>query len=183
VVTNLRAMALGPLATAVEGPFQISKDGCQGMTLPSKGSCTIDVIYVAPAAGPHAGKIAMTAPGARVEGTMGGITHPMSDPTVDPVELDFGRVAVGQTSKPLEASFTTSTGAGPGRFTTAITNVAAGDFALLGPPCPSPLPAGATCRLSVIFKPSATGVRSASLNIIGDLCGGGGVVQLVGTGQ
>src|SRR5437667_885355 len=63
----------------------------------------------------------------------------------------------------------------------AITGTNAGDFAQTHT-CASSLAAGASCSISVTFKPTASGTRTAALNISDNAAGSPQKVTLSGTG-
>ena len=80
---------------------------------------------------------------------------------VSPWALTFAGLAVGVASEPQTA---TVTNVGTGVVTIeGIT--ASGDFTQTNN-CPKSIAAGASCTISVVFKPSATGIRSGSVSIL-----------------
>lgn len=95
--------------------------------------------------------------------------------SVKPTKLDFGSVNVGATSadKPLtigntgisdlEISSLTITGSHPSDF---VQEANESEF----PPstCPSTLPSGGSCQVTLKFTPHAAGDRSATLNVLSD---------------
>jgi hypothetical protein len=88
--------------------------------------------------------------------------------TVAPPALSFGSVLVNTTT--LAQTVTISNAAGAGTLAisgVSITGTNAGDFAVSANICTSALAAGASCTISVTFRPSATGTRSATLAIAG----------------
>jgi hypothetical protein len=99
--------------------------------------------------------------------------------TVAPTSLNFGNVAVGQTSAPLTATITNVTGAPLGPL--AVAGGAPG-----GPFFPSQtcggatLPAGGTCVVTYTFTPTALGTASASSDF--SINGEAFSVALSGTG-
>jgi hypothetical protein len=59
----------------------------------------------------------------------------------------------------------------------------ANQFSILGKTCVSSLPAGASCTLSIVFKPTAAGSASASLVATDNATGSPQSVPLSGTGN
>jgi hypothetical protein len=98
--------------------------------------------------------------------------------TVSPTSLTFSTpVTVGnQTSLSL-----TVTQVSAGTFFDSVSGTNAGDFTPSG--CTMSLTAGATCTVSVAFKPTASGTRTASLNFTNANGGALLSVPLTGTGS
>ena len=108
--------------------------------------------------------------------------------TVDPPAVSLSPVSLSFGSQPLEESsgaqsVTLTYG---GKATLSITNLAvtgtnAGDF-VQNNNCASSVAAGANCTINVTFAPSASGARTASLNIADNAPGSPQSVSLSGTG-
>ena len=95
----------------------------------------------------------------------------------------FGNQRVG-TSSSAQTVTLTNTGNAPLTFNgagIAITGANSGDFSQTNT-CGSTLAAGANCNISVTFKPTATGSRSASVSIADNASGSPQAVSLTGTG-
>jgi hypothetical protein len=89
----------------------------------------------------------------------------------------FGAVALGNSSSSIDFVLTNT-----GEGAISITNVAAtGDFSPTSN-CGSSLALGATCTISVVFAPTATGLRTGSLSITTNTGVGVYSVSLSGTG-
>ena len=101
--------------------------------------------------------------------------------TASPAEIDFPATRLGSTSAPLSFTFTNNTAAPVGIDIAALTyfgpNLSGanpGDFSFPnGQPlstnsenCPTPVMPGATCTLQFVFRPTATGARSAYVTVI-----------------
>jgi hypothetical protein len=92
-----------------------------------------------------------------------------------PSTLTFGSQAVGTTSASSQAKLTNN-----GNATLHITSItASGDF-LLTNPCSTALAPGASCTMTVTFKPTGTGARNGILTATTD--GGTVSIALSGTG-
>lgn len=101
--------------------------------------------------------------------------------TLIPTSLGFGTVAIGTTSA---AKTVTLKNIGTATLTIskiAITGTNAGDFAQTHN-CGSSLAAGASCSISVTFKPSASGMRTAALSVSDTGGGSPQAIPLSGTG-
>ena len=101
-----------------------------------------------------------------------------------PNPLDFGTIALGTPSAPLTV---TVTNAGWGPLTIATVGLGGAnpaDFALAGDACSgTTLHFGDTCPIGLIFTPSASGERTASLIVIDNAAGSPHSVILVGRGS
>jgi len=96
--------------------------------------------------------------------------------------LNFGTVTVGQASTPQVATFTNTAKFALPIKSLTITGTNASDFTETNT-CQPSVAAGASCDITVTFKPTATGLRTADVSISD---GGGGspqTVALTGTGQ
>jgi hypothetical protein len=97
--------------------------------------------------------------------------------TVTPTSLTFAAEPVSTQSSPQTITLTSS-GNAPVTFTTpAIT----GDFALSANTCTGSLAVNATCTISIVFAPTATGARYGQLTIYANVPGGQATVALAGT--
>jgi hypothetical protein len=98
--------------------------------------------------------------------------------TLAPTSLSFAAQAVG-TQSAAQAVTITSSGNAPVVFgTPAIT----GDFSETDTCAGKALAVAATCTVSVVFAPTATGARSGLLTLYANISGGQATVALTGTG-
>jgi hypothetical protein len=100
---------------------------------------------------------------------------------VSPTSLRFGSVAVGQTSAPLNAILTNKGAAAFSLNGISLTGTAASWFAQTNN-CPASLAPGASCTISVTFKPLAAASKSAKLSIATGATSTALSVSLSGTG-
>jgi hypothetical protein len=91
--------------------------------------------------------------------------------------LKFGEIAVGRTSRPQRITLTNS-GSAIFRLSSLL---ASGDFSQINN-CKSILPIGQTCSMSVVFKPTAAGLRIGNIAITDNVGGSPQVIQLRGMG-
>ncbi len=101
--------------------------------------------------------------------------------TLSATSLAFGNQAAGSTSA---AKSVTVTNSGSGSLTLtaiALSGAQADDFGL-SKTCGSSLAAGASCTLSVTFKPVSTGAKVASVSITDNASGSPQSIALTGTG-
>ncbi len=101
--------------------------------------------------------------------------------TFSPIGVNFGNQKVGTTSVAAQITMT-NVGTSPVSITqVAITGTNPGDFAQTNN-CGSTVPSHGSCTISVTFKPTATGARSASVSVTDNGGGSPQSVPLAGTG-
>ncbi|HKB97381.1 MAG TPA: choice-of-anchor D domain-containing protein [Terriglobales bacterium] len=92
--------------------------------------------------------------------------------------LNFKKVAIGSTSAPKTVTLTNT-----GSATLNISSItASGDFAISSKTCGSQVTAGASCTVSITFKPTAKGTRKGNLSFTDDAPGSPQIVALTGVG-
>jgi len=102
--------------------------------------------------------------------------------TLSPGTLNFGTVTVGKSSTPQVATFTNTAKFALPIKSLTITGTNASDYTETNT-CQPSVAASASCDITVTFKPTATGLRTADVSVSD---GGGGspqTVALTGTGQ
>jgi hypothetical protein len=153
-------------------------------TLGAGSSCTISVTFAPGAAGTRTGivQIIDNAADSPESVTLTG-TGVTSGPaaSLSPSSVAFGSVAVGSTSAAQSVTLTNSGGAGLSISGIAVAGSNAGDFAQTNN-CPGSLAAGSSCTISVTFTPSATGARSATVQVTDNASDSPQSVALSGTG-
>ena len=105
------------------------------------------------------------------------LTPAMSDASLSPATLQFGAQVIGTASSARNAFLTNN------RFQPLnIGNInVSGDFVLANGNCAGTV-GPSTCRISVIFKPAQTGIRSGALTVADDAGNSPQTVMLAGTG-
>ncbi len=96
--------------------------------------------------------------------------------------LSFGPQGVGTTSGTQEITVTNSGNDDLKNIVPTISGGSAGDFAIESNTCTSTVSAGDSCAIDVSFSPSATGSRTASLDIASNAGSSPDHVSLSGTG-
>ncbi|HEV2492095.1 MAG TPA: choice-of-anchor D domain-containing protein [Terriglobia bacterium] len=153
-------------------------------SLAASANCTINVTFTptAPLARAAALSIADNATGSPQTVNLAGTgVGPLA--SLSPTSLTFAKQAIGTTSPPQTVTLT-NTGNGAMTINTiTITGSKAGDFAQSNN-CvsASPIAANASCTISVTFKPTAKGNRTASLSVSDSAPGSPQTVSLSGTG-
>ena len=181
-LTNLATTSLTITAIAISGTnaADFAQTHTCGSSLAAGASCTISVTFKPTASGTRSAALSVTdnAAGSPQQVPLSGIG---TTAKLSPTSLSFGTVAIGVTSA---AKTVTLTNVGTTTLTIsgiAITGTNAGDFSQTHT-CGSSLAAGTSCTISVTFKPSATGARSATLAVSDNAAGSPQKATLSGTG-
>ncbi|MGH9537614.1 MAG: choice-of-anchor D domain-containing protein, partial [Terriglobales bacterium] len=163
-------------------PTNFSQTHTCGSTLVAAASCTISVRFTPSATGPRSASLSITDNAAGSPQTVT-LTGMGTGPAVNllPTSLSFGNQALNTTSAAKTVTLT-NTG-------TATLNIAGYIFTGTNPTnfsqthtCGTTLVAGASCTISVTFRPSARSSRTATLNVIDNAAGSPQTVTLSGTG-
>ena len=145
-----------------------------------QGSCRIFVLFKPTQTGVRTGMLTVTDsnPGSPQIVVLTG-TGTAPDVGLSVASLSFAGQLVG-TSSAAQTATLTNTGDGP----LAISNVtASGDFTSPPGHCAGTVAAGASCGISVVFKPQAGGSRTGNLSITDDAANSPQTMALSGTGQ
>src|SRR3954470_8016635 len=134
---------------------------------PTAGTVRFDDVKVADAQIGAVGAGAAALPGPQV--------------ALSPATLTFASQTTQTTSAGQAVTLTNTGGVALTISNIGLTGANAGDFAQTNT-CPASLAAGASCTATVTFRPTATGVRAASLSITDDASGTPHTVALSGTG-
>lgn len=190
-ITNPGSGPSGPLSTQVaqcytdwyygdycvpSPDFALSLDTCAGVDLPAGGSCTLQIEFRPSGLGSYTGKFEVSS-SARfgvlsLDGTGAGLTPSTS-------ELLFPSVAVGAASEPQHIVVTNSGTTNTGPIAVEISGFV---FEIVSNDCSGvSLAAGASCIVSVRFRPTSPGPRQGSVGFAA-LPGGTRFVTLQATG-
>src|ERR1017187_7782878 len=183
-LTNLGSAALTIRSITSTDPTEFQVTNTCGASVAAGGSCDINVTFSPTASGTRTGKIRITDSelGSPQTITVAGTGTYVS---LSPVRLNFASHKVGTTTA---ARTVTVTDVGTAAMNiSSIGNVGADapDFPILGAPtttCGVSLGGGASCKIGIQFKPTATGTRTATLDITDDGGGSPQKVALSGTG-
>ncbi len=169
--------------TFIGSDFSIQSNGCS-TTLPINASCGISVVFTPSTPGVETATLQINsdAVGGPISIALAGLGQNAVKVLSIPGSLTFSAQTVTTTSSPQQIVVRNT-----GTATTTVSNVAlAGanpaDFAISTQGCAT-LAAGSTCGISITFNPTATGSRTASLQIASDGVGSPQSVALSGTGQ
>jgi hypothetical protein len=180
---NLSLSSIG-LAGANPGDFAQSNN-C-GSSVAAGGTCTISVTFKPAAAGTLTAALALAdnVPGSPQSVGLSGSGAGASTGTT--VSLSSSSLAFGNVATDTASSSQTVTLSNTGSAALTITDLAftgtnAGDFTQ-NDTCNSSVAAGASCTIVIVFKPSASGSATASLQIADSATGSPQAVTLSGTG-
>jgi hypothetical protein len=157
-----------------------------GASLAAGANCTISVTFKPTATGTSTASMTITddAGNSPQNVSLTGTGVPAAPvASLSTASLSFGNQLVG-TSSSAQSVTLTNTGNATLTFSgsgIAITGTNSGDFSQTNT-CGASVAAGANCTISVTFKPTATGARSASVSITDNASGSPQTVSLAGTG-
>jgi Cep192 domain 4/Abnormal spindle-like microcephaly-assoc'd, ASPM-SPD-2-Hydin/HYDIN/CFA65/VesB-like, Ig-like domain len=151
-----------------------------GSSVAPGSNCTISVTFTPTATGSRAAAVTIADNASGSPQTVA-LTGTGTGPLVSlsPASLTFANQAVGTTSAAQTVTLKNTGNAALTLSGIALSGTNAGDFAQSNN-CGSSLAAGASCTLSVTFKPSATGIRTASLTVTDNAPGSPQSVSLSG---
>jgi hypothetical protein len=179
-LTNVGTTSFTITSIAVSGnnPGDFAQTHTCGSSLAAGSSCIISVTFKPTASGARSAALSVTdnAAGSPQHAALGGTG---TTANLFPTSLNFGTVATGTTSP---AKSVTLTNVGATAISIAgivITGTNAGDFAQTHS-CGSSLGPGATCSISITFKPAASGTRTATLSVSDNAAGSPQTVTLNG---
>jgi hypothetical protein len=187
--------------------FQISSNTCSGALLTPQQACSLEIAFV-----PQSPKTYFSAPDYFLQLNTVQCADPVNDPPSPsnpceldggrlPVELkanmssplrmvpgaglDFGNVSVGKSSVTQSVTLLNDPTLTPSQTVNFVGKIAVSGNYSESDDCPFSLASGASCTLSVTFKPSGVGHNPGTLiiNYIAGNVGGSQTVYLRGTGQ
>jgi hypothetical protein len=177
-VSNSGTVAASVSSVSVSGPF--SQTNTCGSSIAAGGSCTVSVKFAPTASGAASGtlSVASSAPSSPLTVALSGTgSSGASALSASPSSVSFGSTAVGSTS-----SAQTVTVSNPGSTAASMSSIGVtGPFSESNN-CGTSLAAGATCTVSVSFKPTAAGAATGTLSVNSSAPGSPLTVALSGTG-
>jgi len=178
--TGTASLTITSIAIAGTNAGDFAQTHNCGSSLAAGASCSISVRFKPTASGTRSAALAITdnAAGSPQKVTLTGIG---TTAKLSPSSLNFGTVAIGSAS-PAQTVTLTNVGTTTLSITgIAITGTNSGNFAQTHT-CGSSLAAGARCSISVTFKPTVSGTRTAALSITDNAAGSPQHVPLSGIG-
>jgi FG-GAP-like repeat/Abnormal spindle-like microcephaly-assoc'd, ASPM-SPD-2-Hydin/Divergent InlB B-repeat domain len=182
MLTNVGTTTLTITGIAIAGTNagEFAQTHTCGSSLAAGSSCTFKVTFKPAASGARTAtlSVADNATGSPQKVTLSGVG---TTAKLSPTSLSFGSVAVGTTSA-AQTVMLTNVGTTTLTITSiAITGTNTGDFGQTHT-CGNSLAAGTSCTISVKFKPTAKGRRTAAVSVTDNAAGSPQKVTLSGTG-
>jgi len=163
-LTNTGSAALTPTSITMSGDFS-ETDNCQNVTVAAGASCAIHVTFIPTLAGSRTGQMILYANvyGGQITVDLSGTGTAAGVVSLTPATIDFGQVAVGTTSAPLQVE----AGNG-GEAAVSITSVSiTAPFKIASNACgTSSLAANTDCQVMVEFAPTVAGTASGTLTFV-----------------
>jgi hypothetical protein len=171
---TLSNTASGPLSItsiaftgANAADFTVSGTTC-GASLAASGNCAVTVVFKPGAAGTRGATLSFSDSASNspqsvvLSGT--GATAPVGATSVSPSGITWASVAIGNKGGQKVATLTNGNTTIINIGSISLSGANAGDFSIFSRTCGSTLDPSASCTASVVFGPTATGTRTATLN-------------------
>ena len=176
-LSNTGSATLSITSISASGDF--SQTNTCGASLLASASCTLSVTFKPTATGTRTGVVTITDnanPATQTVGLTGtGVDAPVV--SLSPASLTFPAQKVGTSSRAQLVTLKNT-----GSATLRITRITvSGDFSQYNP-CGSSVAVGASCTLSVTFKPTAAGTRTGAVTITDNATPTTQTISLTGTG-
>jgi hypothetical protein len=177
-LANTGTQAVSISSITVKAPFTQTND-CPA-SLPAGSDCDILVRFTPHAEGPAKGTLSVSddATGSPQKVSLSGVGTVV---TFSPEGVNFGDQKVGTSSPPAPVELFNKGGTTLSITQITIGGTNSGDFAQKNN-CGQSVPAHGHCTITVTFKPTATGQRSAYVSVTDDGGGSPQSVPLAGTG-
>jgi two-component sensor histidine kinase len=180
--TGNAALSIAGITVTGTNASDFAQTNTCGSSVAAAANCTITVTFKPSASGSRTASVSITdnASGSPQTASLSG-TGTAGVVSLSATSLAFGTQPVGTpgTGQTLTLSNTGSTALSITSL--ALTGTNASDFAQTNT-CGSSVAAGSNCTISVTFKPSASGSRTASVSITDNASGSPQTVSLSGTG-
>ena len=166
-LTNNTASSVTLSAAGLSDPtdFSVSSTTC-GSTLGASASCAANVVFTPSKSGALSGtwSITSSASSTPLTAALSGTGAISGAVTVSPTSLSWNKVAVGNTSGQKTVTLTNSDSGAITINSIGVTGTDAADFAVSSNTCGTTLAASASCTANIVFKPTTSGTRTATLN-------------------
>lgn len=173
------------IAGTEHGDYTMTGNTC-GASVTAGASCDISVAFRPTATGSRRAILMITDNAEHgphsVELSGTGVSPPAPAVDIAPTSLSFGDQTVGSTSGPKSMTVTNTGNATLSISSVDLAGASPGDYVLTSSTCGSPVPVGANCAITVAFRPTSAGARSAAVVITDDAADSPHVVALTGAG-
>ena len=180
-LTNNAVAALSISSITTSNPDYTQTNTC-GSSLAGKAHCTISVTFTPSNIGTETGTLTVTDGALNSPQTASLTGVGIAQATVAPTSMTFAAQKVGTTSAPHNATLKNNLTTSLTISSLTFSGANAGDYAQTNN-CGSSLAAKSACTISVTFTPTATGSRTATLNVNDSANNSPQTVSLTGTGK
>jgi hypothetical protein len=180
-LTNVGSATLNISSITSSGDFHISNNTC-GATVAAGANCAVSVTFTPTKKGARSGTLSFTDNASNSPQTVA-LTGTGQSIVVSPTSLNFGTVAVGNTSSQQNVTVTNLNSITVTFTGFVFAGVAAGDYLISSNTCGATIAGGASCSVGVQFKPTTTGKRNAKLNVKNNGGGSPASTSLTGMGN
>ncbi len=180
-LTNTGTATLNISSITASGDFHISNNTC-GATVAAGANCAVSVTFTPTKKGARSGTLSFTdnAPNSPQIVALKGTGQSV---VVSPTSLNFGTVAVSNTSSEQIVTVTNLNSITVTFTGIAFAGTSAGDYLISSNTCGATIAGGASCTVGVEFKPTKIGKRAAKLNVKNNGGGSPASTSLTGTGN
>jgi Abnormal spindle-like microcephaly-assoc'd, ASPM-SPD-2-Hydin/Glycosyl hydrolases family 39 len=179
--SNTTAITISSIALTNTADFKISSKTC-GTSLLASSSCTVNVAFAPTTTGTRTATLNFNDTGAGSPQTVALSGLGTVGASVSPTSLAFGSINVGSSSAARSTTLKNVSAAAISNIQTVISGTNSADFTISSNTCGASLAVNATCSVSVVFKPSAAGTRSATLTFTDSASNSPQAVPLSGSG-
>ena len=178
-VTNTGGVALLNPTAAIVGDFSLQSTTC-GAMIAAGGNCVYALSFTPTVVGQRAGSLTLTSlsVASPLVVSLSGTGLAPAAFAVTPAQLNFSATQVGLSSAVLSETVTNSGGVSLLNPTATI----AGDFVQQSTTCGAAIAAGASCTITILFTPTAAGIRTGTLTLTSSSVTGSSVISLSGVG-
>jgi LmbE family N-acetylglucosaminyl deacetylase len=183
VVTNTAGVALPITSISISGTNagQFSRTHDCGSSVPAGGTCSITVTFKPTNKGAKVATLSVSADGGASTSSVAlSGTGVAASIEVSPSSIAFGNVPRNTVGGPRAVTVSNLISSAVGITSITLSGSNPGKFAQTND-CPGQLPAGDSCTINVVFKPTARGSRTATLKVT-PATGPARSVSLSGTG-
>ena len=146
------------------------------------GTCSVTVKFLPTATGARTGLLTVygNVPGGQATVVLNGTAVAAAAIVLNPVAATFSTTNIGTMSAVVNVTISNIGGTTVGLQSVAITGAQAADFRISANTCGTSLPTQTGCTVSVVFQPTVSGARTATLTVTDDV--GVQTASLSGTG-
>jgi hypothetical protein len=150
---------------ALSGDFT-ETDTCAGQTVAVNNTCVVQMIFAPTATGARSGQLTIYAniPGGQAIVALNGTGTAPATILLTPLTLTFPATIVNQTSA-RQIITVANTGGTAARLQAPVISGEPSDFTINANTCTATLAPSTACSISIVFTPTASGARSATLSI------------------